>query len=41
MGITPERIREPIKIIHDFALNFEKGHANDFDGKLQSPVNHV
>ena len=36
-----KRIREPTKIIHDFALNFEKGHANDFDCKLQSPANHI
>ena len=36
-----KRIREPTKIIHDFALNFGKGHANDFDCKLQSLANHV
>ena len=36
-----KKIREPTKITHDFALNFGKGHANDFDCKLQILANHV
>ena len=30
-----KKIQEPIKIIHDFTLNFGKNHVNDYDCKLQ------